>query len=174
MQHRCGERKEQKKSKEQGQTEHTNHMGRITGLQDTDYRALSGLSRATTGCLFEQKGLEMHTSSTATQQHHVVRCPTVTYRSVKWNLDLCRLIISLIQLVCWSIYQLQRSILVYSECNNVNVWPSAVTRRDDVRQIVSRQSQQVSDACKHSHYHILCSCSTGWCGQRLSMQHIRD
>ena len=89
MQHRCGERKEQKKSKEQGQTEHTNHMGRITGLQDTDYRALSGLQGPRPGCLFEQKGLEMHTitSTATTSQHHVVLCPGVTYRTVKWNLS---------------------------------------------------------------------------------------
>ena len=121
MQHRCGERKEQKKSKEQGQTDTPTTRA---GLQDYRIRIIEHCpgSRATTGCLFEQKGLEMHTSSTATQQHHVVRCPTVTYRSVKWNLDLCRLIISLIQLVCWSIYQLQRSILVYSEGNNVKMF----------------------------------------------------
>ena len=95
MQHRCGERKEQKKSKEQGQTEHTNHMGRITGLQDTDYRALSGLSRATTGCLFEQKGLEMHTIPPR-------RCPVSRSNIPDGQvepLDLCRLIRSLIQLV---------------------------------------------------------------------------
>lgn len=122
-QHRCGERGTEKKQRT-GPNRHTNHMGRITGLQDTDYRALSGLQGPRPGCLFEQKGLEMHTitSTATTSQHHVVLCPGVTYRTVEWNLDLCRLIMSLIQFVCWRIYQPQRSILVYSECNNVNVW----------------------------------------------------
>lgn len=125
MQHRCGERERDRKKKAKNKAKQTHQPHgpdyRITGY---GLSSIVRASRATTGCLFEQKGLEMHTitSTATTSQHHVVLCPGVTYRTVKWNLDLCRLIMSLIQLVCWWIYQLQRSILVYSECNNVNVW----------------------------------------------------
>ena len=97
MQHQCGERATEKKKKAKNRAKQTHQP------HGPDYRISYGIriiehcpgSRATTGCLFEQKGLEMHTIPPR-------RCPVSRSNIPDGQvepLDLCRLIRSLIQLV---------------------------------------------------------------------------